>query len=97
MKIPEVIEIYGHVFVLDKVKGLEDKYDCAGLLLKDEDVIEIDADKKGEELLKDLLHECMHGIFRTTGISQAIDDGTNEIISENVSQWLVNNFKMTFK
>lgn len=52
---------------------------------------------KGDELVSTVLHEQLHAVISITGIRQAIDGGVEEIIVENIANFLTDTYKLIEK
>lgn len=92
------LNIFGHKIKLIKQKGLLDKTNNRGVYVPEHQIIVVDPELKGNELMSTIIHEIVHAVFYRTGIDQAkIQDGVEEIICENVSIAMVENFHLRLK
>ena len=90
-KIPKRIIIFGVQYAIELVPGEEIGED-AGEIHFDDKIIKINNDNNLRKQNEAFFHEIGHGICYETGINQAIEDGTEETLSQNFSTWIMNYF-----
>lgn len=89
------LKIFGQNVRVKYVKDLIKKDQAQGDYCSSDKIIRIDAALKGNDLIHTLIHEATHALFDRSGIRQAVDIGVEEIIAENISTMLIENFKIT--
>lgn len=73
-------------------------FGIAGLYSSDKLMIEYGNHPDKDDLMKTLLHELIHSVCDITGINQtSLSNDLQEIISENVSQAIGDNFHLRLK
>jgi len=72
--------------------------DFVGLYhLKKQEIL-LDKTLSKEEMFQTFLHEIIHAIWQNTGLNQTMTSlDVQELVCENVSKWIVKNFKLTDK
>lgn len=80
-----------------KTKSLGDEHD--GLYFPASKRIEIDSKLKGDARTVTVLHEELHAIFDVLGFSspEVMSSVLEELVVDNVSRWIVDNYKLTEK
>lgn len=92
------LKIFGATVRVFKKHNLIEETNAEGWFMPDTNTILIDAELVGDEFMLTLLHEVGHAIFARTGLSQAgISKEVEEILVENFSVALVENFKLRLK
>lgn len=92
------IKIYGWDIPIKKQKGLTESAGFLGYYDYEARHIVIDAAIPKEHYMSTLLHEIIHALFHRAGLHQAkIPESLEEIICEQVSTVLTENFKLTGK
>lgn len=93
-EMPRMVNVFG-VKVPVKRTELQSK----GLVgLCKETHIEVDKQLQGEEATACLLHECFHYVFKRIGLCQTnLDHNLEELIVENLSVFMVENFDIKQK
>lgn len=97
MKKPSSLLVFGKRVKIKYQKNLIEDSEANGEYDKEKHIIVLDSSLKGEMFLLTLLHEGIHAVCERTGIRQAIDDGVEEIICENISMFLNENFNIKTK
>ena len=91
------LKVFGRVWTVKVKERLADT-GADGLTLKQEKELWLDSDLKGKEQMQTLLHEFVHAVFVESGLDQtSIRGDLEEIVAEQVSQALVDNFNIKFK
>ena len=82
-----------------KVKKLDlREQQVAGVYDQRRKEILLDKYLEQDEMIQTFLHEVIHAIWDNTGMNQTYASlDVQELICENVSKWLVKNFKMIDK
>lgn len=92
------IKIYGWEIPVKKLKGLADAHGILGCYDYETKTIVVDASLKKADYMSTLLHEIIHALFHRAGLHQAqIPEALEEIICEQVSTVLTENFNLTVK
>ena len=92
------LNIFGQIIRVLKRRDMIASSGCRGMYRPDEKLIEIDESQVGYEYWHTLVHEIVHSVIYRTGIDQArLDPGVEEILCENVSTAINENFKLTKK
>lgn len=89
--IPRRINIYGEVYNVKVVKEKPDAMDCAGKNHSKTKTIYIKEDDAAE-MFHTYLHECFHGVFEEGRLNEAIEDGLEEVIIEQLVKFLLKHF-----
>ena len=94
----KAIRIYGWEIPIVKQKGLTDAHGVLGFYDYTTKTIVIDASLKKADYMATLLHEVVHALFHRGGLHQTkIPTSVEEIICEQVSTVLIENFNLTAK
>ena len=95
MKKPKTFIIFGKRIKIQYAPDLIEKYDINGDY--GQDLIRIDEQLEDKLLWLTLIHEATHALFDRCGIRQAVDSGVEEIICDNISTLMVENFELAIK
>lgn len=85
--IPKSINVFGERY---RVK-IDPDLQSAGLIEPKKKLIRIKPDTK-EEMEWSYLHECLHGVFEEGRLNEAVEDGLEEVIIEQIVKFLLKNF-----
>lgn len=86
------LNIFGKTWQIKHVSDF-DNFPYHGLCVWDKYEIHIRKDLKDEAYWSCYFHEVFHAIWHTTGLNQTdIDRNIQEVIVENFSAWLAENF-----
>jgi Zn-dependent peptidase ImmA (M78 family) len=92
------INIYGWDIPIKKMKGLIEAQGVYGYYDPVARLIAIDASLKKCDYISTLIHEIVHAMFHRAGLHQTkISSSLEEIICEQVSTVLTENFSLTGK
>jgi hypothetical protein len=98
MKIPKRLNIKGadyRIYIVDRTR-LPSR--VAGLCSAKDRTIHLASDMPKDQLEQVFLHECIHAVHDEGGICQAnVSDDVLEILSEQISTFIVDKFKLTLK
>jgi len=100
MKIPNSIDVFGMKVSIKLSKNISDDFGNAldGQWDSKSKTITLNAELKGVDLAQTFFHEIIHAIIHRTGVKQTyLSHDCEEIISENVSVWLGENFDFKLK
>lgn len=89
--IPKSLNIYGETYKVKIVKDKPDAMDCAGKNHSKSKIIYIKEDE-AEEMFHTYLHECFHGVFEEGRLNEAVEDGLEEVIIEQLVKFLLKHF-----
>lgn len=87
------LKIFGQRVKVYRQKGLSTYSDAVGYFDLDKKRIVIDADLKGHEYEVTLLHEILESIWDRGSFSQSVNNDLKEVIIDQISKCLVENFK----
>jgi Zn-dependent peptidase ImmA (M78 family) len=77
-------------------KAIDDQY--CGLFYANESLIEINKNLSADKARETIIHELFHAVWRRAGIDQTgISHDTQEIICEQFSKVICENFKLSKK
>ena len=94
MKLKTKYDVFGKVYKI-KREDLGPHYH--GVCSPDTSTIVIDKNDKNAILQSTFLHEIGHAIFHRVGLNQTIPSEVEEIIVENISNWITENFRLVQK
>ena len=96
--IPKIVDIYGKPYKVHRKKDLSDSSGRLDGWHCPKGDIYIDAELKGKDLMETFIHECMHGIFKRTGLAtNVLSEDTEELICSVVPPWLVEKFNIRYR
>lgn len=88
------IDVFGKSYKIVYVDLSEEDKD--GATDNKKSLIEIDKTLTGRDLQHTLLHEMFHAVMYRLSISQALDDGAEEIIADSFATFLCEHFDFDF-
>lgn len=92
------LSVFGLNVPVKEEKGLLQERGLAAYYSVDKKYMAIDPSIKGEEYTATILHELFHSVFFRIGFEQVrISHDVHELLAENFSRVLVENFKITRK
>lgn len=97
MKKLELIDIYGWTVSIENVEGLIENNSSQGEYCSESKTIKIDKSLTGYDYQVCLIHECLHALFDRLSFNQAIEIGLEEVMCDNLSKWLIENFRIETK
>ena len=90
-----VLNIFGKKIKVLKKKKLAENHNAYGAYIPDQNLIVIDAGLVGNAYLQTVIHETIHAILDRSGICQGlVNEQLEEIICENISTAMMENFKI---
>lgn len=90
------LNIFGKKIKVKTVKGLREQ-GIAGLFSPSSLEILISEEQTKECAIETLIHEVVHSVINRTGINQSLSHELEEVICENVSKAICENFKLALK
>lgn len=91
------LNIFGKKIPVKVIKNLKSDQSVHGLYSTFKKIILIAEDQTKDEAIMTLIHEIVHGIFDRAGLNQAISHELEEIIAEQISVVINENFILNFK
>lgn len=92
MNFPTSIEVYGQKYQIKLRKKLElEGEECHGYIDFDEKVIYLKRGKK-KDMTQSLIHECMHAVFKESGVGYVLSEDVEEVIVRNIEKFLFHEF-----
>lgn len=97
MKIPKEIYVKGQHYEIIKVKELSETDGSDGETSEHDKTIKYCSKLNNDKLKRAILHEIGHAIQYETGISQALSEEMQEVVTENFANVIVDLFHLRFK
>lgn len=91
-----VVNIFGAKVSIE-FKQIPDEMGLAGYYDYTKLSIVVDSRLKGDAKISTILHECLHGCFHRMSYRQSIPHALEEVMIDQISNFLVENFDIKFK
>ena len=90
------LNVFGKKVEVKVLKGLREQ-GVEGLFIPAKWSILVNLEQSKEDAVKTLLHELTHAMIHRTGINQSLSHDLEEVIAENVSTVICENFNLVLK
>lgn len=97
MKIPRKIQVLNCVYLVKRKKNFSKETGYDGLCDGNEKVILVDADLKGEDLIRTLFHEIFHAHQVESGLNEILDHQAKEMAAETSAAMICDILYVKFK
>jgi Zn-dependent peptidase ImmA (M78 family) len=90
------LRVFGKIIPVFRISGLMDQ-GAYGYYSEEHEEVGVDADLKGEELEHTVIHELFHAVLDRLHCQQQMSPEFVEVVVENLSRSVIDNFKVSFR
>lgn len=91
------LSIFGMEVPIKTEKGMRERFGRLGQYNSDSKTIVLDANLGPKDKMSTLLHECIHAYVDRMGVYTAISGQFEEILAEQISKLILENFNVRVK